>query len=131
MTDMASGVDGLGYDSLSNALPNPGLLAGRRWNVLGQTANTASGNVANQGAGTVALPTLAANTVGTVAVNDAVVTANSLIFLVPKLGPLGDTTAARGIDVWIESVAAGTFTLGYKSEAAMANPWACHYWAIN
>ena len=128
-----SAVHGIGFDNDLQPTPNPGVLPGMTFKVLGQTSNLAAGNAANQQTGTVALPALAAGTVGTVVVPNTLVTATtSLVLLTARIGPLGDATAARGVLVWIESVGAGTFTIGYLSPSAlMANPWACHYYIVN
>ena len=121
-------VDGLGLDGLAEGI-NPGLLQGRKLKWFGQTANTSAGNVANQGLGTVSLPALGANTSGTVVIGDGLIGATSILLLCPN--SKGDATAGRGVFAWVESVGAGTATIGYRCAAAMSGAWDLHYLVLN
>jgi hypothetical protein len=133
-------VDGIGYDDNTATAPNPGVMSGKKLKILGQTVNKATGNIANQQAGTALLSssggTILANSVNTVVVSNSLVTANSLIFLTAAnevgAGTFGgDATAGRGMDVWIESVGSGTFTIGYNPRANLAQDWSVNYFIIN
>lgn len=82
---------------------------------LGQTSNTAAGNVANQPLGTAAIPAIAINVIGTVTVSNSLITANS--FIIPFCKKVGtDASTARGPVVWIDSMGAGTVTFGVKAQ---------------
>lgn len=131
-----STLDGVSYDDNTSTTPNPGMNSGRRLKWFGQTVNKATGNVANQQIGTADLPAIAAGATSTVVVSNSLVTANSLIFLSvaneTTAGAFaGDTTAGRCVDAWIESVAAGTFTIGYHATALMSTDWSCYFLIIN
>jgi hypothetical protein len=139
-TENISSIDGLTIDNTDANNANPCLITGRRLKWLGQTNNKVTSNVANQQVGTALLSsssgTVVANSTNTVVVNNSLVTTNSIIFLTAanevSAGTFGgDTTAGRGMDVWIESVTAGHFTVGYRPTANMAQDWSVNFLIIN
>jgi hypothetical protein len=131
MPTYISVVDGIGYDDMKANGPNPGVLPGHKLKWLGQTGNTASGSVADQGIGTVALPPIAAGATGSITITDARITAASLIFVSVKDGPTPDTAAGRGVVAWAKAPTMGQVVVNYTPLATMANAWALHYWVVN
>jgi hypothetical protein len=116
--------------------PNPGVEAGRKFCIPGQTVNKVTGGVANQQAGTALLSsaggTVTAGSTNTVVVANTLVTAASVVFLTAANEDTngtfgGDGTAGRGMAVWLESVGAGTLTIGFRPAANMAADWSCNY----
>lgn len=128
--DPASSASHLGSET---ARPNLGMRDGKPYlKALGQTSNTAAGNVANQPLGTVAVPAIAINVIGTVAVTNTLITANSIVMLTPrKVGT--DASTARGPVVWIDALAAGSMTIGVKAQgvAIGVSTYVVHYLIIN
>lgn len=129
-------VAGLGIDDNTATNPNPGVLSGKKFKVLGQTSNNSNGTVANQQIGSAPLASLAAGASGTVVVSNSLVTANSIILVSVSnevaAGTFGgDVTAGKSVNAWIESVAAGTFTIGYHSAALMSGNWTAWFLIFN
>lgn len=130
-------IDGISVDQLGSNAPNPGLSPGRSWNVFGQTHNQSGSSVANQAEGTVSLPAIAAGASGTVTIANSLITGNSLVLLtvvnMPAAGGAGDATANRGVSAWIDSIAAGTMTIGYRNDGQniMSQAWSCNYRITN
>ena len=136
-------VYGIGYDndpSNQQVQPNPGVLPAKKLQMLGQANNKVTANVANQQVGTALLSssggTILANTFNSVTVTNTLVTASSIIFLTAVNNTANgafatDTTAARGMDVWVESVASGSFVVGYNPRANMAADWSVNYLVFN
>jgi hypothetical protein len=132
-----SQMDGMGYTD-PNALPKkPGWLAGIWQQYFGQPTNNVTGVVANQGIGTALLTstsgTVLAGSTNTIYVPNTLVTANTIVMLTAanlvSAGTFaGDTTALRGMEVWIESVTATYgFVIGYSPKANMSHDWSCWY----
>lgn len=132
-----SAVDGIGYTSGTPA--DPGIVANQQLRWFGNPNNLSGNQTANQQIGAVALPAIAAGTTGTVTVANGLVGLTSYIFLTAVNNPgvaaptaPGDTTAGRGMDVWLENNNNGAgFVIGYRPAAAMAAAWNCFYLIIN
>lgn len=112
--------------------PNLGMRQSKPYlKALGQTSNTASA-VANQPLGTVAVPAIAISVIGTVAVTNTLITANSYVMLsVRRIGT--DSSTARGPVVWVDALAAGSMTIGVKANgvAIAVSTYVVHYLIIN
>ncbi len=135
-----SSVGGIGYDDADANPAQPGLTAGRKLNSLAQTTNKVTSTVANQDCGAALLSssggTVVAGTTVTVAVTNSLATALSMIWPAAVNNTTSgtfatDATAGRGMDVWIESTAAGFFVIGFRPTANMASDWSCWYWIRN
>ncbi len=135
-----SPVNGIGYDNVDASPCQPGLTVGRKLNSMGQTTNKVTSTVANQDCGAALLSssggTVAAGTTVTVAVTNSLATALSMIWPAAVNNTTNgafatDATAGRGMDVWIESTAAGFFVIGFRPTANMAADWSCWYWIRN
>lgn len=113
--------------------PNLGMRDGKPYlKALGQTANTVAGNVANQPVGTFAIPATAIAVVGTVVVSNTLVTANSIIMCsTRRVGT--DSSTARGPNIWVDALAAGSVTFGFRSQgvAIAVSTYVGHYLIIN
>jgi len=99
---------------------------------LGQPVNVVAGNVANQPVGTLAVPAIAVNVIGTAVLTNSLITANSFILTqVRKVGT--DTSTARGPVTWTDALAAGSATIGVKAQgvAITAGVYVLHYLIIN
>lgn len=99
---------------------------------LGQTANTVAGNVANQPVGTLAVPAIAINVIGTITLSNSLITANSFIFTqTRKVGT--DSSTARGPVTWVDALSAGSATIGVKAQgvAIAVSIYVVHYLIIN
>lgn len=107
------------------------ILPGEKLFFSGQTANTAAGNVANQGIGTVALPVITAGTTGTVTISDTQIRTTSIVMLTVKQGPTPDATAGRGICVTLQAPGTGSVVVEYTPLVNMAQAWALHYHVWN
>ena len=123
-------VDGIGLDDDTARGSQPGVLPNFKLKWLGQAANTAAGNVANQGIGTVGLPALGAGAEGTVTVTDSLITASSLVF-VTVVNANGDTTAGARVTADVRMPASGSVVVHYKTDQAMSAAWAAWYWVVN
>src|SRR4051812_44549439 len=98
------------------ARPNLGIREHKPYlKALGQTANTVAGNVANEPVGTLAVPAIAINVIGTITLTNSLITANSFIFTTcRKVGT--DASTARGPVVWVDALASGSATIGVKAQ---------------
>jgi hypothetical protein len=119
--------------NFERARPNLGMRDGKPYlKALGQPANTVAGNVADQPVGTLAVPAISINVIGTITLTNALVTANSLIFLTPrKVGT--DSSTARGPVCWVDALSAGSATIGVKAQgvAISVSIYVVHYLIIN
>jgi len=113
--------------------PNLGIREGKPYlKALGQTANTVAGNVADQPIGTLAVPAIAVNVIGTIVLTNSLITANSFILTQPrKVGT--DNSTARGPVTWTDALSAGSATIGVKAQgvAIAVNIYVVHYLIIN
>lgn len=113
--------------------PNLGIRQSKPYlKALGQTANTVAGNVANQPVGTLAVPAIALNVVGTITLTNSLITANSFIFLTTrKVGT--DANTGRGPTAFVDAQAAGSATIGVRAggTAVAVSTWVVHYLIIN
>jgi hypothetical protein len=116
--------------------PDLAISLGRKLVYIGQTVNKVTGLIANQAIGVALLTsnggTVTAGTTGTVVVTNSKIGANSIVILTAvnevSAGTFqGDTTAGRGMTVWVEAIASGSMTLGYRPTANMAADWSCNY----
>lgn len=99
---------------------------------LGQPVNVVTGTVTNQWVGTLAIPAIAINVVGTVTLTNSLITANSFIMLsARKVGT--DAATGRGPSVFVDALSAGSATIGIKATtvAIAVNIWVVHYLIIN
>lgn len=137
MPGWITGIDYIDFDAdpstNSSARPNLAMRENKKYlGVLGQPANTVAGNVANQAIGTLAVPAVALNVVGTIALSNSLITANSFIFLTTrKVGT--DAGTGRGPLAFVDALAAGSATIGIRAggTAVPVSAWVVHYLIIN
>ena len=110
------------------ASPNqPGVLPGSKEICLGQSSSAVGSQTANQNMGTVALPHIAANTRGTVTVNNTLAVSASMI-QITSWNNNADATASLAVPVALGAVVSGTsFVIEYMPTATMAQDWAAIY----
>lgn len=113
--------------------PNLGMRQNKPYlKALGQTANTVAGNVANQPIGTLAVPAISVGVLGTIALSNTLITANSMIFVsCRRVGT--DSSTSRGPTVFVDAQSTGSATIGVRAQgvAIAVNIYVVHYLIIN